>query len=57
MIQENERTKRITVMCSEDLKREIKRAILDKGIDKNADGYLLIMELGLKEFKKKGANA
>ena len=36
------------------LKREIKKAIAVREIDQFQDGYLEILQLGLKEFKKGG---
>jgi hypothetical protein len=43
----------ITITCSPDFKRSVKSAIMDQGIDQFQEGYLKILELGLKEFKKK----
>lgn len=45
---------RIVVICDDDLKKETKKAILEKGIKNFQDGYLSIFKLGLKEFKKGG---
>jgi len=51
-----EKTARITILCKSGIKREAKKEILNRGIEKFAEGYLEIFELGLKEFKKKGGN-
>lgn len=45
--------KRITVICSREFARELKAAITEKKYDHFMRGYKKIMELGLKEFKKK----
>jgi hypothetical protein len=43
---------RIQIICSRSLRREVKRSIASKNVEKVNDGYLKIIELGLKEFNK-----
>lgn len=43
---------RITVIVSRPFKREVKKALAEKGYDKDLIGYKKIFELGLLEFKK-----
>jgi hypothetical protein len=43
---------KITIVCSRELKRKAKQAMLNKGIDMVQDGYLQIFQLGLKHFNK-----
>jgi hypothetical protein len=43
---------RITILCTEDFKQEVKAEISKKGIKRFKDGYFKIFELGWQEFKK-----
>jgi hypothetical protein len=43
---------KITIVCSRELKRKAKQAMLNQEIDSVQDGYLKIFELGLKHFNK-----
>jgi hypothetical protein len=49
---ENKDDERITILCNQIFKQKVKRAILEKDINKFQDGYQQIFELGLKEFIK-----
>jgi hypothetical protein len=43
----------IQFSCSQEFKRDVKIAIMEKGINSLQDGYLEIFQLGLEQFKKK----
>jgi len=48
-----ENDKSITIPCSMDYKRNVKAAIMDRGIDSFQIGYQKIFDLGLSQFKRK----
>jgi len=47
---------RINIICSREFRRKVKSSINKHNIDKVQEGYIKIMELGLREFEKGNKN-